>query len=426
MTCKTRWFHGATAPGTLLSNLRQHREVPMRKKRFARSLLGSLTIAAGLLSPIEADAQEVVDFTTLGNLNQPSLTVGSLTVTGSANVVALFALGLGIAGGIGDSSLDPGETVIFSFASPVSNVRIDGQCDGTGDDVHLSAFDEFGALLGMATAGITSGFCLNISAILNVDPMSRVEITSGPSSFFRIPRLSFDFDRDRDGVPDAGDNCPEAANADQADADDDGLGNACDADDDGDGVDDAADNCPDIANSNQLDTDGDGLGDACDADDDNDNVDDTGDNCPDIANSNQLDTDGDGAGDECDADDDGDGTNDTADNCPLDSNSDQADADGDGVGDVCDEDNADLDNDGVPDNVDSCVPTAPGAVVNAEGCAIAQICPCDNNWRNRAAYVACVARTGNDFRKDGLISVRELLRIVLEAGRSRCGARSGN
>ena len=47
-------------------------------------------------------------------------------------------------------------------------------------------------------------------------------------------------------------------------------------------------------------------------------------------------------------------------------------------------------------------------------------------WRNRVAYVACVARTANDFRKDGLISVREMLRIVLEAGKSRCGARSGN
>ena len=80
----------------------------------------------------------------------------------------------------------------------------------------------------------------------------------------------------------------------------------------------------------------------------------------------------------------------------------------------------------MPDNVDRCIPTAPGAVVNAEGCAIAQICPCDGKWRNRVAYVACVARTGNDFREDGLISARELLRIVLQAGKSRCGARSGN
>ncbi|WP_051324986.1 thrombospondin type 3 repeat-containing protein [Candidatus Solirubrobacter pratensis] len=34
-------------------------------------------------------------------------------------------------------------------------------------------------------------------------------------------------DRDADGVPDASDNCPEKANSDQADADRDGVGNAC-------------------------------------------------------------------------------------------------------------------------------------------------------------------------------------------------------
>ncbi len=34
-------------------------------------------------------------------------------------------------------------------------------------------------------------------------------------------------DRDRDGVPDASDNCPDKANSDQADADKDGVGNAC-------------------------------------------------------------------------------------------------------------------------------------------------------------------------------------------------------
>jgi hypothetical protein len=34
-------------------------------------------------------------------------------------------------------------------------------------------------------------------------------------------------DRDADGVPDASDNCPDQANSDQADADKDGVGNAC-------------------------------------------------------------------------------------------------------------------------------------------------------------------------------------------------------
>ena len=48
-----------------------------------------------------------------------------------------------------------------------------------------------------------------------------------------------------------GDNCPLVYNIDQADADQDGLGDVCD-------------NCPDDFNPIQADTDGNGLGDACD------------------------------------------------------------------------------------------------------------------------------------------------------------------
>jgi Thrombospondin type 3 repeat len=80
-------------------------------------------------------------------------------------------------------------------------------------------------------------------------------------------------DTDSDGVCDKVDNCPLVANANQADSDGDGLGDACDTpapcadqggDTDGDGVCDKVDNCPLVANANQTDSDGDGLGDACD------------------------------------------------------------------------------------------------------------------------------------------------------------------
>jgi hypothetical protein len=71
-------------------------------------------------------------------------------------------------------------------------------------------------------------------------------------------------DLDRDGVPDVTDNCVSVANADQADVDANGRGDACD-DFDRDGVRNAADNCPDIPNRAQADTDGDGIGDVCDA-----------------------------------------------------------------------------------------------------------------------------------------------------------------
>jgi hypothetical protein len=56
-------------------------------------------------------------------------------------------------------------------------------------------------------------------------------------------------DSDGDGVPVFEDNCPEQSNAEQADHDDDGIGDACDCDaqrdDDGDGVSNGDDPCPD-------------------------------------------------------------------------------------------------------------------------------------------------------------------------------------
>jgi hypothetical protein len=52
------------------------------------------------------------------------------------------------------------------------------------------------------------------------------------------------FDEDGDGIPDELDNCPLFANPDQADHDEDGLGDECDPDDDNDGVPDSGDSCP--------------------------------------------------------------------------------------------------------------------------------------------------------------------------------------
>lgn len=76
-------------------------------------------------------------------------------------------------------------------------------------------------------------------------------------------------DRDRDGVSDDRDDCPVTPNPDQADADLDGIGDACEAagapDADHDGRPDATDNCPTVWNLNQGDDDHDGLGNVCDA-----------------------------------------------------------------------------------------------------------------------------------------------------------------
>ena len=160
-------------------------------------------------------------------------------------------------------------------------------------------------------------------------------------------------DTDGDGIPDPVDNCPDIPNADQADGDGDGKGDACEKDRDNDGIDDEDDNCPDTPNAAQGDADGDGQGDECDDDIDNDGWSNDEDNCPYIANPDQSDMDGDGKGDVCDesTDSDQDGVPDPVDNCPNIPNTDQADNDLDGKGDVCDDD---IDGDGIENTVDNC------------------------------------------------------------------------
>ncbi len=189
-------------------------------------------------------------------------------------------------------------------------------------------------------------------------------------------------DRDKDGVADDLDSCPDVFGLAQfngcPDADMDGVPEPTDAcpndpglvslngcpDVDGDGVTDKKDNCPDVAGLASLggcpDGDGDGIADKDDAcptqkgkkdlkgcpDKDNDGVADQDDKCPDVPGVKEN------AG--CPADRDKDGVADKDDKCP--------DKAGNSAMNGC----PDTDGDGVADNVDRC-PEKPGPASN-KGC----------------------------------------------------------
>ena len=100
-------------------------------------------------------------------------------------------------------------------------------------------------------------------------------------------------DTDGDTIYDPSDNCPNTANNNQSDIDNDQVGDACDPDIDGDGTDNAFDAFPNDSTES--------------SDSDADNVGDNADNCINDANADQANLDGDALGDVCDPDMDGDG-----------------------------------------------------------------------------------------------------------------------
>ncbi len=119
---------------------------------------------------------------------------------------------------------------------------------------------------------VDEDFSVSFGHIVNLAIGIDAHAISADTTPLSVSIINDDFDQDTDGVLDRNDNCPMDSNTDQADADNDQIGDVCDADLDGDGADNVIDNCPIVSNEDQADLDGDGLGNNCDDDIDGDQL----------------------------------------------------------------------------------------------------------------------------------------------------------
>lgn len=140
-------------------------------------------------------------------------------------------------------------------------------------DAHEPAWSPDGVTLGVVANGAL--FAKGPSSVTQITPYEHGEAffyASDPDWQCLGASCVLPPDTDGDDVLDDVDNCKFVRNADQADTDGDGKGDACDPPDpdpwvndrDRDGILNTRDNCPDTYNPDQDDADQDGIGDACD------------------------------------------------------------------------------------------------------------------------------------------------------------------
>lgn len=154
-------------------------------------------LAALAVLALSANAfADTVDFRDNGSFITNSLTEGIVTVTGSGQV-GVSSNGLGISGiGVSSISLEPGETMIFSFAASVTDVVLidifpsDIGNDGLALNATLESFDADGTSTANTVMAIEPFSPIDVSNTLGVANMSSFSITMNNDSI-RIGGISF-------------------------------------------------------------------------------------------------------------------------------------------------------------------------------------------------------------------------------------------
>ncbi len=154
-------------------------------------------------------------------------------------------------------------TVCFTTDGSMPELR-DGACVGE-TAARLSADHRIRVDCGSDTAATVYR---GIKLVFDWPTTDGVEVQTVAGNF-TLDCTQPDPDSDGDGVANGMDNCPMNANRDQADANGNMIGDACEVigapDEDHDGRPDSADNCPHVWNVSQGDDDHDGAGNVCDA-----------------------------------------------------------------------------------------------------------------------------------------------------------------
>ncbi|MEU4604538.1 PxKF domain-containing protein [Kribbella sp. NPDC023972] len=177
-----------------------------------RAALGTAIAAAAALTVGGiAHADNIND--TIEGTASLSLVAGDPASTGSAQVKV-------VATGADGCNINEGEQFVITFVTPAGVTASPASLTFTdcNNFKTVSFTAAAGAVDGTVTATITTN--TTGSGDFNNNVQIPIDVTTP---------VVVDTDADDDGVPDASDNCPAVANANQANADGDALGNACDA-----------------------------------------------------------------------------------------------------------------------------------------------------------------------------------------------------
>ena len=117
----------------------------------------------------------------------PVLVESGITVTGSNDLY--FSQALGIVGGTGDATVDPGEWVSFSFETPAERVNLnysswlDTDQDGIAGEGMVEAFGPDGSSLGVQPVPEDHGYLVFVTAMFADALISSVTVTATDDIF---------------------------------------------------------------------------------------------------------------------------------------------------------------------------------------------------------------------------------------------------